>query len=305
MNNLIIVGAGTAGLTAAIYGVRAGLDVTIIEKAFYGGQIVTTHAIDNYPGLPGISGADFSMKLYKHAKELGAKIVYETIKSADIAGNIKQITTSKGKHEAQAIIIATGATPRKLDVPGEEQYTGRGVSYCATCDGALYRGKDVAIVGGGNVAIEDAIVLSDLCQKVTIIHRRAEFRADKILMDAIKAKDNVKFLTDCVVDKIVGDEVLNRVTIHNKIADITEDVEVSAVFVAVGTIPDNSIFAPQLSLDEAGYVIGGEDCHTNIKGVFIAGDARTKKVRQLVTAAADGAVAALAAKEYLSIHRAV
>ena len=303
MTDLIIIGAGTAGLTAAIYGARAGLSVKIIEKSFYGGQITTTTSIENYPGMPGIHGADFATALYKQAKDLGAEILYETIQSAQLAGDIKQIITTKGTYQAKTVIIATGAKPRKLDVPGEAQWIGRGIGFCATCDGALYKGKSVAVIGGGNVAIEDALILSDLCSMVTVIHRSSVFQAEKMQLELSKTKQNIKFLTDSVVKEFVGDTALEKIIVENTSNGQISDIEIDGVFIAIGAVPDNALFASEISLDKAGYIIADEDCHTNLPGVFVAGDTRTKRIRQIVTATADGSVAALAAKDYLMLEQ--
>ena len=299
MTDLIIIGAGTAGLTAAIYAARAGLSVKIIEKAFYGGQVVTTPSIENYPGMPGVNGADFAMALHKQVRDLNVQILYETVQFAQLDGEIKYIVTSKSSYPAKTVIIATGAAPRKLDVPGEDKWLGHSVVFCATCDGARYKGKDVAVIGGGNVAIEDALLLSDLCRSVTVVHRSANFKAEQRQLVKARAKGNVKFVTDSVVKELVGDNSLERVRIENKLNGQVTDIAVDGVFVAIGSEPDNSLFANQIHLNEFGYVVAGEDCHTNLPGVFVAGDTRTKQVRQLVTAAADGAVAALAAKKYI------
>jgi len=299
MTDLIIIGAGTAGLTAAIYAARAGLSVKIIEKAFYGGQVVTTPLVENYPGMPGVHGADFAMVIHKQVKDLGVPILYETIQSAQLGDNIKNIVTSKNTHQAKTVIIATGAKPRKLGVPGEDKWLGHSVVFCATCDGARYKGKDVAVIGGGNVAIEDALLLSDLCRIVTVIHRSTNFKAEQKQLEQIKAKDNVKFITDSVVKELVGNDFLEKIRIESKTNGQVTDIAVDGVFVAIGSEPDNSIFANEIHLNEFGYIIAGEDCLTNLPGVFVAGDTRTKQVRQLVTAAADGAVAALAAKKHI------
>ena len=299
MTDLIIIGAGTAGLTAAIYGARAGLSVKIIEKAFYGGQVVATSSIENYPGMPGVHGADFAMALHKQVKDLDVQVLYETVKSVQLAGDVKHIVTSKGDHQARTVIIATGAAPRKLGVIGEDRWIGNGIAFCATCDGMLYKGKDVAVVGGGNVAIKDALFLSELCRSVTVIHRSANFRAEQRQFEQAKAKDNVKFITDSVVKEFVGESLLEKVRVENRLTGQITDIPVDGVFIAIGSEPDNTVFAGQINLDKAGYVIAAEDCHTNVPGVFVAGDTRTKQVRQLVTAAADGCVAALAAKDYL------
>ena len=299
MVNLLIIGAGTAGLTAAIYGTRAGMSVKVIESNIYGGQVVTAPKIDNYPGMPGISGADFILSLYNQAKDFGAEILFETPLSASLKGDVKRIITSKGEHEAQSVIIATGTKPRKLGVPGEEKFIGRGIAFCATCEGAFFRDKDVAIIGGGNVAIGDALLLSGLCRTVTIIHRSSDFRAEEIPLNLVKTKDNVRILTDTTVLSFKGTQALEQIEIENTKTGAQDTLSASGVFLAIGAEPNNSIFASEVNLDKTGYVIAAEDCVTNVPGVFTAGDARTKKVRQLVTSAADGAIAALTAKEYL------
>ena len=299
MTDLIVIGAGTAGLTAAIYGTRAGLSVKIIEKAFHGGQVVATGAIENYPGMPGVSGADFAMVMHKQAKDLGAQVLYAEVQSARLSGDAKQIVTPKGSHQAKSVIIATGAAPRKLGVPGEEQWLGRGVAFCATCDGMLYKGKDVAVVGGGNAAMQNALFLSEICGSVTVVHRSAQFRAEQKIFEQVKARGNVKFITDAEVTEVAGESALAQISVADRHTGQISALRVDGVFVAIGLKPDNLVFSGEISLDEAGYIIAGEDCRTNLPGVFAAGDTRTKQVRQIVTAAADGCVAALAAKKYI------
>ena len=299
VHDLIIIGAGTAGLTAAIYGIRAGLSVKIIEKAFYGGQIISALSIENYPGMPGVNGADFAVALYNQAVRLGAEILYEKIESAALAGDVKSIVTSSGVHRAKAVVIATGAQPKKLGVPGEDAWIGRGVAFCATCDAPLYKGKAVAVVGGGNVAVSDALILSELCRAVTVVHRFSNFESEELQLEQAKAKANVRFITDSIVKEIVGGQKIERLVVESKLSGQTTEIAVDGVFVAIGSEPDNRVFAPEVQLDEGGYIVAGEDCRTNVPGVFAAGDARTKQIRQIVTAAADGSVSALAAKEYL------
>lgn len=296
----VIIGAGPAGLTAAIYAVRAGLTAEVLEQNMYGGQIVNTPSIDNYPGLPGVSGHEFASALYKQATDLGAIVTLDPVVEACLTGDVKTITLEDRTISAKTVIVATGAKPVLLGCPGEERLTGTGVSYCATCDGAFYRGKDVAVVGGGNTAIEEALVLSGLCNKVHLIHRRKGFRAEKHMLDALRAKPNVEWITDAVVEEIRGDNAVSAVTVKDVLNGQKRDIPVSAIFVSIGSKPDNRIFASELALDEGGYVIADESCVTNVPGVFVAGDTRTKKVRQMVTAAADGAVAALAASEFIA-----
>lgn len=300
MTDLVVIGAGTAGLTAAIYGVRAGLTVEVLEQKIYGGQIITTSSVENYPGMPGVSGADFATALYQQAKELGASISFQPIKEARLEGQPKVLVTGQREYQAKSVILATGANPRKLGCLGEEQYIGSGVSYCATCDGAFHKGKDVVIVGGGNTAIEDAQVLSGLCRKVYIVHRRSQFRAEKRTVERLRRKENIEWITDAAVEEILGGQNVESVILRSLKDGSTRELSVSGVFVAIGSEPDNQLFASQIQLDAQGYIIAGEDCVTNLPGVFAAGDTRTKKVRQIVTAAADGAVAALAASEYIA-----
>lgn len=298
MVDLIILGAGTAGLSAAIYGVRAGLSVQVIENNLYGGQIINSPDVDNYPGIPSISGFDFVQNLHSHATGLGVSIVNDKIFDVSLQGNIKKLISKKQVYEAKTVILATGASHRKLGCPGEEQFAGRGVSYCATCDGAFFKGKDVAIVGGGNTALEDALFLSNNCQKVYLIHRREEFRAHKTVVDAVKVRENIELVFNCTVKKISGDEGVQRVCLERTTGGPDIELAVSGVFVAIGLDPNTQLFASQVELQN-GYVKAGENCHTNIPGVFAAGDVRTKELRQLITAAADGAVAAVEAAKYL------
>lgn len=297
MTDLLIVGAGTAGLTAAIYGARAGLSVDVLEQTIYGGQIITTTSIENYPGMPGVSGVDFATALHEQAQDLGVNIHYENVVSAALGGFPKVITTNQRPWQARTIIIASGAKPRKLGCPGEEALIGRGVSYCATCDGAFHRGKEVVVVGGGNVAADDALILAGLANKVWLVHRSDDFRADAHTMQLVKQTGNIELLTHTEVASVNGNTGVQSVTLRNLQSGAVRDLAVSGVFIAVGSQPDNDVFAKEVSLDEGGYIIAGEDCKTNLPGVFVAGDTRTKTVRQIVTAAADGAVAALGASE--------
>lgn len=296
MTDLIIIGAGTAGLTAAIYGARAGLSVTVIEKSIYGGQVITTSSIENYPAIAHINGADFAHALFGQVKSLGVAVLYETVEKLTLTSATKEVHTNKNLHQARSIILATGTTPKKLGVAGEEKWLGRGLAFCATCDGALYKGKDVAVVGGGNTAIEDALFLSSICHSVTLIHRRGHFRAESVQLEQVKKRDNIRILTDTVVKEVVGDKAVSSLLLEN---EKSFSLDVAGVFVAIGSSPNSHFFPKELTLDSFGYVSAGEDCHTNLPAVFVAGDIRTKTVRQLVTAAADGAVSALAANEYV------
>lgn len=296
MIDVAIIGAGTAGLTAAIYARRAGRSVSIFEAEAPGGQIINTPEIDNFPGMPGISGYEYANKLFEQAQSFGAEFVFDTVKK--VTGSLEEgfhITTEYGTEcDAKTIIIASGVKRREMGLAGEQEYTGRGISYCATCDGAFFKGKTAAVFGGGNTAVEDAIYLSEICSKVYIIHRRNQFRADQALVDELLAKDNVETKLSFTVSAIHGDEKLTSVTLTS-VDGHEEELTTDALFVAIGLIPENSSFKDLVDLDEAGYVIAGEDCVTSTPGVFAAGDCRTKDVRQLVTAASDGAAAAIAA----------
>ncbi len=299
MNDIIIIGAGTAGLTAAIYGQRAGLSCKVFEKYTPGGQIVNSPSIENYPGMYGVSGYDYSMALFDQAQKLGAEIEFSEVTGIDFSGDIKKVITSSGEFEAKAVIIANGAARRKIGCRGEEKFEGRGVSYCATCDGAFFRGKTVAVVGGGESAFEETEYLSKICDKVYLIHRRDVFTAAKTAVDSVLKTKNVTVLTNSVIEEIKGENAVSFVTIKNRANGSISEIPLSAVFVAIGLIPENGIFKDVLKLDEAGYFDADENCETEIEGVFVAGDTRKKHLRQLITAASDGAVAANAAAGYI------
>lgn len=302
--DILIIGAGPAGLTAALYAKRYGLTPVVLEETIYGGQVVNTPEVENYPGIKHISGAELSMALYEQVDGLEVEIRLEGVTHCKLSGEVKTVTTTSGDTlEAPAVIIANGARRRKLDCQGEERLSGRGVSYCATCDGSFYRGKTVAIVGGGNTALEDALFLANLCTEVHLIHRRDEFRGNKILVDALKKRENIIVHYDSVVTEITGENVVSGITLENVKTKAEEDLAVSGVFVAVGLVPENSLFAGQLELDRAGYIVAGEDCKTSLVGVYVAGDTRTKSLRQIVTAAADGAVAAFEASNMINESR--
>lgn len=295
MTDLIIVGAGTAGLTAAIYGTRAGKSVLILEAKTYGGQIANTPDIENYPGLAHVSGFDYATALYEQATGLGARYRNEKVLSIEDKGETKVVHTRRHEYECRAVILATGAKNRQLGLDREEELVGKGISYCATCDGSFFKGQTVAVNGGGNTALEDAAYLADICQKVYLIHRRDQFRGDAADVEKLKAKENVEFVLDSVITGLVGEGHLTGIMVKNKKTGETRDIPVSGLFVAIGQEPDNQPFADLVRLDPAGYISAGEDCLTGTPGIYTAGDCRTKKVRQLTTAAADGAVAALAA----------
>lgn len=293
MYDVIIIGAGPAGLTAAIYLGRAGKKVLILEKNVYGGQIVNSKEVENYPAISKISGFEFSNNLYNQAKNFGAELKYETVVNLT---KDKEVTTNRGKYQAKSIIIATGLSNRTLEIDGVDSFIGRGISYCATCDGNFFKDKVVAVVGGGNTALEDAIFLSNICKKVYIIHRRTTFRGEKILQDILNKKENIEFVLNSNVVKINGNELLESIIINTNNEE--RELQIDGLFLAIGQIPNNS-YIDIIELDEKGYAIANEDCKTNIDGIYVAGDFRTKKVRQLVTAASDGATAAINAIEYI------
>ncbi len=298
MYDILIIGAGTAGLTAAIYARRAGLSCAVFESAAPGGQIVSSPEVENYPGMPGMTGADYAMAIFQQAQNLGTEFIFSEVTGLSAFGTTKTVSTAKGDYQGKAVVIANGAQRRKLDIPGEKEFTGRGVSYCATCDGNFFRGKDVAIVGAGNTAFEDAAYLAGICRTVYLISRKGTFRASEILVNAFQKKENAKILINRKTLEIRGDKMVNTLVLADAQNGETAELPVSAVFVAVGMEPKNGIFR-SLKLDESGYIIAGEDCKTNLAGVFAAGDTRTKRLRQLVTAASDGAIAATAAAQYL------
>lgn len=297
--DLAIVGAGTAGLSAAIYAARAGLSVLVFEGAMYGGQIIVSPTIENYPGIGVISGADFANNLYAQAEQLGVTFAFETVNEVIDSPEKKVLVTDMDRYEAKTLILATGAKNRQLGLAGEDRLTGRGISYCATCDGSFFQGKTVAVMGGGNTALEDAEVLSKLCSKVYLIHRRSEFRGEAAQVERLKKLENVEFILDSTIVELQGENALTGVVIEHIPTKQTRLLELDGLFVAIGQVPQNAAFANLVQTDSHGYIVAGEDCHTNLAGVYAAGDGRTKTVRQLVTAAADGAVAALAAAEYI------
>ena len=290
--DIIIVGAGPAGLTAAIYAARASKKVLVLEAKSYGGQIIEALDIENYPAAMHINGFDLATNMYNQAKELNAEIKFEKV--VEVTSDLNVIT-NKDTYKAGAIILATGSDHRKLDLPNEKELTGKGVSYCATCDGNFYRGKDVAVVGGGNSALEEALYLSNICNQVYLIHRRDTFKGDQKSVDQVNEKANIKTILNASVAKINGTERLLSIELNNG-----EVLNISGLFIAVGLIPENENFAKLINLNEFGYVIANEDCTTNVPGIFVAGDCRTKELRQLVTATSDGAVAAVSAIKYIN-----
>ena len=298
MYDIIIIGAGPAGLTSAIYTARARKKVLVLEASAYGGQIINTLNIDNYPAVPHIDGYTFATNVYNQAKELGAEIKFEKV--IDIENNeIKKVITSNNEYEAKAIIIATGCGIKKLNIDNEDKFQGRGISYCATCDGAFYKGKEVGIVGGGNTALEDALYLSDIASKVYLIHRRDSFRGEDRYYEKLKSKANVEFIFNSNVTSLFGDESLESIEVTNNEND-KKNIALSGLFVAIGRIPENANFSKLIDINSSGYVNANESCKTNVEGIFVAGDCRAKSLRQLVTATSDGAVAATEAIKYIN-----
>lgn len=299
MYDIIIVGAGPAGLTAAIYARRASKKVLVLEAKTYGGQIVNTLDIENYPVVEHISGFDFATKIYNQAINLGAEVVIEKVIEINNLENEKEVITNKNSYKTKTIILATGSENRKLGLDKEDELIGKGISYCATCDGAFYRKKKVAVVGGGNTALEDALYLSNIVDTVYLIHRRDQFRGEDKTVNLLKEKDNIKFIYNSNVTKLNSNEKLESIEVTDKNGNITT-IEIDGLFVAVGRIPENQNFAKIIDLDESGYIISNENCHTNVEGIFVAGDNRVKEVRQLVTATSDGAIAATEAIKYIN-----
>ena len=295
--DIVIIGAGTAGLTAAIYACRSGLSCVVLEENMYGGQIVNTGEIENYPGMPGVTGFDFANALHRQAEALGAKSQCAPVSAISKSDPWFYVETPSATWIAKAVIAATGAVHRKLGCEGEERLTGMGVSYCATCDGAFFKGKSVAVVGGGNTAAEDALYLSGICREVHLIHRRDQFRAHQATVRRLLAAPNVTPHYQATVQQITGDKRVEGILLSSPNGE--QRLEVQGVFVAIGLSPNNQLFAPLCRLDEGGYFAAGEDCRTTCDGLFAAGDTRAKPLRQLVTAAADGAVAASMAAVYV------
>lgn len=298
MYDVVIIGAGPAGLTAAIYIRRAAKKVLVLEAKVYGGQIVNTLDIENYPAEEHISGYDFATKLYNQAKNLGAEIVFEKVISIEANGKQKKVITTDNVYEAGSVIIATGSENKKLGLPNEDQLIGKGISYCATCDGAFYKNKKVAVVGGGNTALEDALYLADVAEKVYLIHRRSEFRGEDSTVSRLKGKENIQFVLNSNVTKLNAGNKLESIEVASTDGKVRA-IEIDGLFVAIGRIPESKAFANLIKLDDAGYIEADEKCHTNVDGIFVAGDSRTKDVRQLVTAVSDGAIAATEAVKYI------
>lgn len=295
MKDIIIVGGGCAGLTAALYAARAGESVLVFEAENIGGQITASPQVDNYPGIPHVSGMQFADSLYEQVLALGVEVELETVIGIEHFPEHQKVITSSGSHECKSVILATGTKHRSLGLPGEKELIGHGVSYCAMCDGAFYKNSPVAIVGGGNTAITDALFLAAYCENVTVIHRREIFRADQSLLTKAREKQNIYWITHSVVEELVGEGNLSGLRIRNKITGELNEISVKGVFIAIGQVPTNAAFANTLPIDADGYFVAGEDGATSIPGIYVAGDCRTKAVRQLTTAVADGTNAAMTA----------
>ena len=298
--DVIIIGAGPAGLTAGIYGKRAGLSTLILDtSSISGGQILNTYEIDNYPGFPGASGEGLAEAMKNHCEKLGVEFARGKVSSIIDKGDTKELVTKKATFTAKSVIIATGASNKKLGCPGEEELSGVGVSYCATCDGAFFKEKEVAVVGGGDVALEDALYLSRFCTKVHLIHRRDEFRGAMVLQNHVKAVDNIDIIYDTVVESINGEDSVNSLHIKNVKTGEERDLAVEGVFIAIGTEPNTAKIEGLPELDSRGYIVAGENCETSKAGIYAAGDVRTKQLRQVITATADGANAIFSIQKQL------
>lgn len=298
--DIAIIGSGPAGLSAAVYALRAELKTVVFERdSMSGGQVLNTDEVDNYLGLPGINGFDLGTKFREHAEQTGMQTISAQVMRIEEQEGIWTVVTDEGEYKTKAVLLATGTRHRKLEIPGEERLSGKGISYCATCDGAFFRNKEVAVIGGGDVAVEDALYLSRLCKKVYVVHRREEFRAAPSLVRRMKETENIELILKFVPEEIFGEGVVEGLTIKEREEEKRMTLAVSGVFVAIGTVPESEIYKGIVPMDEAGYVLAGEDGKTQIPGIFAAGDIRTKKFRQIVTAVADGANAVHSIEEYL------
>ena len=299
--DVLVIGGGPGGYTAALYAARANLSVMVLEKLTPGGQMGTTDVIDNYPGFPeGVGGFELALQMQKGAQRFGAQTQLSEVISVELGGTVKQVRTQDGTYQARTVVLASGAHPRELGLPGEQELRGRGVSYCATCDGMFYRGKTVAVVGGGNTAVSDVLYLSRLCQKVYLIHRRDQLRASKVYLDPLQQAENVEFVWDRQVQELLYGDVLTGVQVRHKKTGELREIPCDGLFVAVGHVPNTELYQGQVELDQAGYVLADETTQTNLPGVFAVGDLRKKPLRQVITAASDGAVAAHFIEEYVS-----
>jgi len=301
--DLIIMGGGPGGMTAAIYAKRAGMDVVMIEKGVPGGAVATTYEVANYPGFTTISGMDLSVKMFEQTQALGIETIFDEIKSTNLSEKIKTVTCFGCELKGKTVLIAMGAAARRLNLDNERQFVGRGISYCATCDGALFKDKTVAVVGGGNSALEDAIYLSNLAKKVYLIHRRDEFRGEEILAKQVRESEKIELVLNSVPVKLTGDTAVRALDVQNKVDGSIRTLELDGVFVAIGRGPDTEFIDKNVKLNEGGYVIGDEYMRTNLEGVYVAGDIRNTPLRQIVCACSDGAIAATKAFEYIRTNK--
>lgn len=300
MYDVLIIGGGPAGMTAGIYAARAGYQTAIIEVGVPGGQAATTDLIENYPGFPeGISGPELMLKFFEQTQTFGVEMIYDYVVSVELTGEVKKITTNNGAYEAKTVIIASGAKPRTLGVDNEGRLRGRGVSYCATCDGFFFKDQPVAVIGGGDTAVEEAIYLTKMCSKVTLIHRRDELRANKVAQSRALANKKLEIIYDTVVDNIIGEDKVTQLALRNKKTNATSTLDVNGVFIFVGYLPNNDFFPPELDVDQQGYILCDDNLATNIPGVFAVGDVRQKKLRQVTTAVGDGGLVLHAVEDYL------
>ncbi|MBQ2073004.1 MAG: FAD-dependent oxidoreductase [Oscillospiraceae bacterium] len=298
MVDIIVIGGGPAGLTAAVYARRAGKSVLVLEKDALGGQITWSPKVENYPAVPAVSGMDLGNRMAEQAMDMGAEVEIDEVLRIEDFGSHKRVYGSFGtEYDARAVILAAGAKPRKLGLKREDELVGSGVGYCAVCDGAFFKGQAVAVNGGGNSALQDAVLLSDLCSRVYLVHRRGSFRGEEALVDQLRGKENVEFVLNAVITELKGDSELSGITVEQD--GVQREIPVSGLFVAIGHEPDLAAFADFLDRDAQGYAVSDEGCLTKTEGFFVAGDCRRKKIRQVTTAAADGAVAALAACAWL------
>ncbi len=298
--DVIVIGGGPAGLTAGLYTARSMLKVKLFEKEGVGGQAAITDYIENFPGFPdGISGFELSDKIRKQAEKFGVEIGYAEVTSVDFSGSVKKITTTDGEYEAKAVIITTGVRPTKLDVPGAAELTGRGISYCATCDGPFFKNKRVLVLGGGNSAVEEAVYLTRFASQVTIVHRRDELRTDKILQERARKNDKVDFMFDSVLTKVSGDGLVSGAVVKNVKTGEEVTVPVNGIFVFIGNLPNTEVFNGKIELDEKGYIVTNNNLMTSASGVFAAGDVRNNPLKQVVTATGEGALAAVSAEKYI------
>lgn len=299
IHELIIVGSGPAGLTAAIYAARAELNPIMIDKGMAGGQILNTYEIDNYPGIPDLSGPELAMKMHEHAMKYNVESVFDEVLELKIDGDIKEVVTGGNTYKAKTVMLSTGAQWRELGVKGEDTFKGKGVSYCATCDGAFFRDKTVAVIGGGDVAVEDAIYLARFCKKVYLVHRRDELRAVKVLQKKLFETEKVEIIWDSVLEEIKGDEIVTGMDLLNKKTGEKSSIDLDGVFIAIGTVPNSQLLRDKVETDQGGYIVTDENCQTSVPGVFAIGDVRKKSLRQVITAAADGATAVYGAEQHI------